>query len=96
MSPTPDQLRALLDRIFADAIVEPNERAELFQYSSALPREETLAVFRRFISDKWGEAIADDVITPQERALLSRIVSELSIQLLDLPEQMQHALRDHL
>lgn len=94
MSHSPEGLRKLLDRIFADALVEPQERAELSAYGAALPAEDTLRVFRKFIDDKWGEAIADDVITPQERSLLGRIVTELSIQLLDLPHQAQHALRD--
>lgn len=96
MSHTPEDLRKLLDRIFADEIVEPHEREELSAYRASLPADATLRVFRKFIQDKWGEVMADDVITPHERALLSRIINELSIQLLDLPEQAQHALRDHL
>ncbi|HSC88790.1 MAG TPA: hypothetical protein VLC09_16020 [Polyangiaceae bacterium] len=94
MSRSTAGLRTLLDRIFADGIVEPAEREELTAYRSDLSTEDTVRVFREFVGSKWGEAVSDGVITSTERALLSRIVHELALQLMDLPHQARHALRD--
>jgi hypothetical protein len=92
---SPEGLRTLLDRIFADGIVEPAEREELTAYRDALSGEQTIAVFRSFVDAKWGEAVADGVITSTERALLSRIIHELALQLMDLPHQARHSFGDH-
>lgn len=96
MSYTKEGLSKLLDRIFSDAIVEPHERKELEEYRARIGTEETASVFSRFVADQWGEVMKDGVITSSERALLSRIISELGITGRDLPEQAQHALRDIL
>ncbi len=95
MSQSSAELRGLLERIFEDSFVEPKERDELVAAKAGLPESEVLAVFKKFLNDKWGEAIADDVITGPERALLARIVSELGLSMADLPHQAQMALRDH-
>lgn len=88
------QLKKLLEVIFADEIVEPKERDALSQLTQAMSPEETSQVFQRFLADKWGAAIADDVLTSSEMRLLGHIMSELNLELKDLPEQARFALKD--
>lgn len=88
------QLKKLLQEIFEDEIVEPKERDALTRFTDSMSNEEKLAVFQQFLSEKWGEAIADDVLTGAELRLLGHIMAELNLELRDLPEQARFALRD--
>lgn len=85
------ELMALLERIFADGIVEVEERAALERVGHE--RSESRAIFQRFLAKKWGEVLADGVITSQERLLLHRIVEALGLEREDLPEQLRLAWR---
>jgi hypothetical protein len=88
-------LAKLLDTIFEDGIVEPRERRTLraFTDESELNTEQILSVFGRFVDTKWGEAVADGVITAQEKNLLATIVKELRLPTESLPKQIRLALR---
>ena len=88
-------LAKLLDTIFEDGIVEVRERRALRQYTeeSELNAEQILAIFGGFVDKKWGEAVADGVITAQEKNLLATIVKELRLPADMLPKQIKLALR---
>lgn len=86
------ELKKLLVEIFDDEIVEAKERAALAAFTKSMSPEETLKVFKAFLSEKWGEVIADDVITPGERRLLGHILHELHLRAEDLPPQARMAL----
>jgi hypothetical protein len=89
-------LKKLLESIFDDEIVEPKERDALAQFTQTMSAEETSRVFQKFLAEKWGAAIADDVLTASEVRLLGHIMTELSLELRDLPEQARFALKDAL
>jgi hypothetical protein len=88
------KLRALLDQIFEDSIVNAQERAALVDLrdSGALEAAEVEAVFERFAEDKWGEAMADGRLTPQEKTLMLGIVRELRLPDEKIPAQLRMAL----
>lgn len=88
------QLKKLLDTIFDDEIVEPKERETLARFTKTMSAGETSQVFQKFLAEKWGEAIADDVLTASEIRLLGHIMTELHLELKDLPEQARFALKD--
>jgi hypothetical protein len=74
-------LRALLERIFEDGVVEPNERSDLqaFYRTGGLTVSEARATFAAFVEDTWGEVIADGVLTDDEIQKLEAIVRELRL-----------------
>lgn len=94
MTDTAAELKKLLLDIFDDGIVEPTEREALAQFTRSMSPSETAAVFRSFVAEKWGEAMADDVLTASEVRLMGHIVAELHLELDDLPIQARLALKD--
>jgi tellurite resistance protein len=74
-------LLSLVERIFADGVVTPAERSELvlLYREGGLTVAEVREVFKAFMAQSWGEAIADGVLTDEERKKLSTIVRELHI-----------------
>ncbi len=94
MTDTAANLKKLLLEIFDDEIVEPREREALTQFTETMSPAETSAVFKKFVAEKWGEAMADDVLTASEVRLLGHIVTELNLELEDLPMQARLALKD--
>ena len=93
--PTQAALRALLDRIFHDGIVTPEEREELASLRGGLPPSVVEKEFHAFLVQKWGEAMKDDVLTAVEVSLLARIVQELELDHARLPLQARHVLSRH-
>ncbi len=89
-------LNKLLESIFEDGIVEPEERQELAAFTQSLPRDDVSKTFVAFLKAKWGEVIADDVITGAERVLMGKILMELELALEDLPHQAQVILKNHV
>jgi hypothetical protein len=89
-----EKLLVLLDSIFEDGIVEVGERQALAALSATIDQDTVARAFRKFVHDKWGEAIADDVVTGPERLLLARIVAELNLSAEDVPVQARLALGD--
>jgi hypothetical protein len=76
-----EELLALVDRIFADGIVNASERSELVSLyrDAGLTVPEVREVFTSFLQKTWGEAIADGVFTDDERRKLATIVRELRV-----------------
>jgi hypothetical protein len=92
-----EKLMGLLERIFADEIVDVGERTELraFQESGQLDAARTENVFARFVEKRWGEAIADDRLTGRESLLLARILEELELPESRVPLQLRMARKNH-
>jgi len=81
MSEASRALRALLERIFEDGVVEPSERTDLqaFYRRGGLTVGEARATFAAFVDDTWGEVVSDGVITDEELQKLEAIVRELRL-----------------
>jgi hypothetical protein len=81
MSETSRALRALLERIFEDGVVEPSERTDLqaFYRRGGLTVAEARTTFAAFVDDTWGEVVSDGVITDDELQKLEAIVRELRL-----------------
>ena len=91
MSPAQDQLAELIERIFADGVVEKAERDELHRLyrEGGLTVPQVREVFRAFVEKTWGEAIADDVVNDEEKRRLTNIIHELRLPIDIVPEQMR-------
>jgi hypothetical protein len=89
----PEQLMRLLGDIFADNIVTAEERDALLESQAELTPGEVREVFTRFVKLKWGEALADGVITEEEKLLLQRVVEELELPDSSLPTRLRLTLR---
>jgi len=88
------RLREVLDSVFADMKVEASERQALEQAISdgKLSEGEQLATFEAFVEAKWGEAMEDGRLSPQERMFLAKIVRVLGVSPESLPPMMRVAL----
>lgn len=88
------KLKSLLEAVFEDSVVQPDEREQLEALTKGgeLAQDDVRKVFRSFVSAKWGEAMEDGRLTPQERMLLGEIVRELHLPEEALPEQLRLAL----
>lgn len=91
------KLQHLLERIFADDVVEVGERSALleFQASGELDPNGIERVFARFVDEKWGQAMADGVLTQHEKLVLRRILEELELRDEAVPLQLRLALKAH-
>ncbi len=96
MSENAAELKELITKIFDDNIVETKEREALQVAKESLDSETVHDVFKEFFKEKWGEAVADDLITGVERSLLGKIYLELGLELNDLPPMARIALKDQL
>jgi hypothetical protein len=89
------KLKGMLARIFSDAVVSDEERAELRAHLAPgallMPRdvEEVLA---DFIATTWKITIADKVISDVERQRLRAIVEELELPAELLPAEWRKLL----
>lgn len=90
------RLKALLQEIFEDGLVEVEERERLSEARAelGLDAEEISGVFAEFLEEKWGEAMSDDILTNEERLVLKRVIQELHIPDERVPVQARLALRD--
>jgi uncharacterized tellurite resistance protein B-like protein len=85
-------LLLLLEAIFADNVVTAEERQELVEYQADLAPAVVQRVFRAFIGKKWGDALADGVVTQEEKLILQRVVEELEVPGEALPAPLQKLL----
>jgi tellurite resistance protein len=87
------ELTKLLVDIFKDNVVTVAERTSLLELraSGALSEEAIQRVFAAFVEKKWGEALADGVVTEQEKLLLRRILEELELPPEKIPLQLRLA-----
>ncbi|MFO0694378.1 MAG: hypothetical protein U0230_12535 [Polyangiales bacterium] len=90
-------LMQMLESIFADEIVDVEERTRLLDLEehSGLSRDEMHRVFQRFVEAKWGEAMIDDRFTDHEALVLERILEELELPPERIPLQLRLALKNH-
>lgn len=89
------KLIRLLESIFADDVVDIAERSALleFQADGELDARGVQRVFARFVDARWGEAMADGVLTTHERLVLRRILEELDLRDDAIPLQLRLALK---
>ena len=87
------ELVALLRRIFADNVVTAEERTDLIELQSELRPDAVQRVFAAFVEEKWGEALADGVVTEEEKLVLRRVVEELEVPESALPPRLRLSLR---
>lgn len=75
------KLRNLLDAVFEDSVVDRSEHAAILAAteSGELTTAQVQQVFGGFMEKKWGEAMKDGVLSPQERLLLLGIMRELKL-----------------
>jgi len=86
-------LTRLLIAIFADNVVTAEERQELIEYQADLDPATVQKVFAAFVEQKWGEALADGVVTEEEKLILRRVVEELEVPEAALPARLRLSLR---
>jgi hypothetical protein len=81
MRPAQEELLSLVDRIFADGVVNASERSELVSLyrGAGLTVPEVREVFKAFLQKTWGESIADGVLTENEVRKLATVVRELRV-----------------
>ena len=75
-------------------MVDQEERAAIaaMTESGELSHDEVERVFARFVERKWGEAMQDGVLSPQERLLLVGIIRELKVPEARVPPMLRMAL----
>src|SRR5690349_13510896 len=89
--PARDRLAELVDRIFADGVVEQAERDELHRLyrEGGLTVKEVREVFATFVTATWGEVIADGTVSDVEKKKLTNIIAELRLPVDAIPAQMR-------
>ncbi len=88
MRPRQQALLSLLETVFADGIITPDERADLLDFyrQKTLSVAEVREVMTTFVETTWRDALADRVLTDDERAKLVTIVRELKVPRSCMPE----------
>jgi hypothetical protein len=92
LTPAEANLMELLTQIFADNVVTPDERDSLIALQADLRPASLLRVFAKFVEKKWGEAIADGVVTEEEKLALRRVLEELQLPEVAIPAPLRRAL----
>jgi len=93
VTPAEAKLMELLGEIFADNVVTPEERDSLITIQADLRPASVLRVFSKFVKIKWGEALADGVVTGDEKLALQRVLEELQLPDVAIPAKLLRALR---
>lgn len=88
------ELTELIDRIFADGEVAPEEREQLrsFWANRGMTVSQVRNVVDAFVARVWGEISADGQISDDERARLHAVVAGLRLPVEVLPEPIRAAL----
>jgi uncharacterized membrane protein YebE (DUF533 family) len=86
--------KGMLARIFADGVIEPEERTELDAKlkSGALPHDVARATMLDFLNTSFAHVLADGVVTGREQARLKAIVDELALPDDCVPEEIKRAI----
>lgn len=87
-------LMALLIRIFEDDVVTVSERSALLEFEAEgqLDPRAMERVFAAFVERKWGEALADGVVTDHEKRVLRRVLEELELRVDAIPAGLRTVL----
>jgi uncharacterized membrane protein YebE (DUF533 family) len=85
-----ERLAAFLPAAAEDAVIDDQERAELLAIltSGVLTKADVQDVFRAFLQSLGRDALADGVLTPEERDRIRFIVTALSIPQSFLPPEL--------
>ncbi len=83
-----------LMKVFDDGVLEPDEQKQLRELygMGKLTVIDVREVFGAFLRDTWESAMADGVLTTDERAKLANIVSQLKLPAELVPEDVKRAL----
>jgi hypothetical protein len=92
VTPAEQKLMTLLGEIFADNMVTPEERDSLIELQADLRPASVLRVFAKFVEKKWGEALADGVVTEEEKLALRRVLEELQLPEVAIPPKLLRVL----
>jgi uncharacterized membrane protein YebE (DUF533 family) len=94
LNETQRDLAALIERIFADGVIDPAERQTLqdFWRQRGLTVPQVRQVVDAFVARVWGEVIADGVVTAEERGRLNAVVQGLRLPEEALPGPVRKAL----
>jgi hypothetical protein len=87
------RLMQLLNEIFEDNVVTAEERSSLIEFQAGLDPARVRRVFKAFVEKKWGEALADGVVTDLEKLALRLVLEELDLPDAAVPEKVRLALR---
>ena len=84
-------LAQLIDRVFADGVVQPAEREELrrFWAQRGMTVGQVREVVEQFLTKTWGEVIADGVVTENEAERLRAVVDGLHLPDSVMPAPMR-------
>jgi len=95
LSKTQQQLAVILDKIFADGVLDDSEREELRDLfaNRGLKVSEVTVVVEAFVAKMWGETIEDGLITDEEKARLETVIKELKLPTSALPEEIRRVFR---
>lgn len=88
------RLQKLLEDIFEDSVVDRQEHDALVTMtrSEGVDQAAVRKVFVDFVEKKWGEAMADGVLSSQERLLLLGMLRELRLPDEAIPHHVRCAL----
>jgi len=88
------RLKKLLEDIFEDSVVDRKEHHALLDMTRSPDVDAGVVrrVFVNFVEKKWGEAMADGVLSSQERLLLLGMLRELRLPDEAVPSHVRCAL----
>jgi hypothetical protein len=92
LSAAETQLLALLREIFADNVVTAEERQDLIELQAGLRPGRAERVLLQFVAEKWGEVIADGIVTAEEKLILRRVLEELQLPDDSVPAEVRAVL----
>jgi hypothetical protein len=92
LTPSETRLLALLRQIFADNVVTAEERQDLLELQADLRPGRAQQVLLQFVGEKWGEVMADGIVTAEEKLILQRVLEELQLPEESVPDEIRAAL----
>jgi hypothetical protein len=95
MESATERLRELIERVFADGVLEPGERQELTEMwkKGRLTVSQVRDVMTAYVRDTYADVMADGVVTDAERQKLTAIVAGLRLPPECVPDEMRRLLK---
>lgn len=96
MGKAEERLRAVLTRVFADGVLEDQERAELRELYTrgGLTVPLVKSIFTDFVKAAYAQVMSDGVVTKSEQAKLRAIVEGLRLPAGSVPDEVSRVLND--